>query len=153
MGVESPLIRHGFAVPPSPRRGGGFGQLWEPPLRDPFGLCVGAHSVRPPYMGMRLMRASALWGVYRSRSPRRGGACPSRRLCIGCPYSAKAGATPSWGVYTSLDTPAAAAQTWEPCVIFLPAPDVSAGPKVRVPRTGGPGESGLRDPGGTNVEP
>ncbi len=30
-----------------------------------------------------------------------------------------------------------------------PAPDVGARPKARVPRTGGPGESGLRDPGGT----
>ena len=34
-----------------------------------------------------------------------------------------------------------------------PAPDVGARPKARVPRTGGPGESGLRDSGGTHVEP
>ena len=32
------------------------------------------------------------------------------------------------------------------------APDAGAMPKARVPRIGGPGESGLRDPGGTDVE-
>ena len=34
-----------------------------------------------------------------------------------------------------------------------PAPDAGAIPKARVPRIGGPGESGLRDLGGTDVEP
>ena len=37
-----PLIRHGFAVPPSPQRGEGFPGSWKPPLRDVFGLCAGA---------------------------------------------------------------------------------------------------------------
>ena len=34
-----------------------------------------------------------------------------------------------------------------------PAPDAGAMPKARVSRIGGPGESGLRDSGGTHVEP
>ena len=34
-----------------------------------------------------------------------------------------------------------------------PAPDAGAMPKARVSRIGGPGESGLRAPGGTHVEP
>ena len=34
-----------------------------------------------------------------------------------------------------------------------PAPDTGAMPKARVSRIGGPGESGLRDSGGTHVEP
>ena len=37
-----PLIRHSFAVPPSPQRGKGFPGSWKPPLRDVFGLCAGA---------------------------------------------------------------------------------------------------------------
>ena len=40
-GGRTPLIRHGFAVPPSPRRGEGFGgRLWGPPLRGISALCV-----------------------------------------------------------------------------------------------------------------
>ena len=45
---EAPSSVTAYAVPPSPRRGEGFGGGWKPPLRDVFGLCVGAHIVRPP---------------------------------------------------------------------------------------------------------
>ena len=42
-----PLIRHGFAVPPSPLWGEGFPGSWKPPLRDVFGLCAEAGLARP----------------------------------------------------------------------------------------------------------
>ena len=45
---EAPSSVTAYAVPPSPLRGEGFGGGWKPPLRDVFGLCVGAHIVRPP---------------------------------------------------------------------------------------------------------
>ena len=32
-----------------------FGRLWEPPLRDASGPCVGAHTVRPPSLGIRTL--------------------------------------------------------------------------------------------------
>ena len=97
---EAPSSVTAYAVPPSPRRGEGFGGGWKPPLRDVFGLCVGARFVRTPI------------GHTRGGSTNGG---------IGCGPP--------------------------------PAPDAGAMPKARVSRIGGPGESGLRDSGGTHVEP
>ena len=48
-GEEDPSSVTACAVTPSPRRGGRLWERrWKPPLRDAFGLCVGARFARPP---------------------------------------------------------------------------------------------------------
>ena len=47
-GKEDPSSVTACAVTPSPRRGGRLWERrWKPPLRDAFGLCVGARFARP----------------------------------------------------------------------------------------------------------
>ena len=118
---EAPSSVTAYAVPPSPLRGEGFGGGWKPPLRDVFGLCVGAHIVRPPV------------------SHRPPLFCQDRR-------------DPLVGYARQLNTPAAAAQTggWVSSTTRAGRGRHAQGP--RLPYRG-PGESGLRDSGGTHVEP
>ena len=119
---EAPSSVTAYAVPPSPLRGEGFGGGWKPPLRDVFGLCVGAHIVRPPV------------------SHRPPLFCQDRR-------------DPLVGYARQFNTPAAAVQTGEPGVVHHPRRTRAPCPRARVSRIGGPWESGLRDSGGTHVEP
>ena len=70
----------------------------------------------------------------------------------GRPYSARAGAIPSWGMPANSTHPRRQHKRGDRCRP-PPAPDTGAMPKARVSRIGGPGESGLRDSGGTYVEP
>ena len=137
---EGPSSVTASAAPPSPPRGEGFGlgtrqrRTTLPPrdnlggsfpkssLRDAFGLCVGAHIVRPPV------------------SHRPPLFCQDRR-------------DPLVGYARQFNTPAAAAQTGGLGVVHHPRRTRAPCPRARVSHIGGPEESGLRDSGGTHVEP
>ncbi len=116
---EAPSSVAAYAATPSPP---GLWGGWKPPLRDVFGLCVGAHIVRPPV------------------SHRPPLFCQDRR-------------DPLVGYARQFNTPAAAAQTGEPCVVPHPRRTPVPCPRPASLASGGPGESGLRAPGGTHVEP
>ena len=88
----------------------------------PFGLCVGAHIMRPPV----LHRLSLF--------------CQGRR-------------DTTVGSARPLDPPTAAAQTGGLGVVHHPRRTRAPCPRARVSHIGGPEESGLRDSGGTHVEP
>ena len=60
---------------------------------------------------------------------------------------------PLVGYARQFNTPAAAVQTGEPGVVHHPRRTRAPCPRARVSRIGGPWESGLRDSGGTHVEP
>ena len=81
-----------------------------------------------------------------------GRALRARWSPTGRPYSARAGAIPSWGMPANSTHQRRQHKRGDGCRL-PPAPDTGAMPKARVSRIGGPGESGLRDSGGTHVEP